>query len=370
MILVAEKGKASEENINAAGRIAAEHGLGTSVDRGTANVVVGIKGDFIPQEAEDQFRGIGVFEVTRLTKGSYKMASRQFHPSPTEIELSTGHKIGGGTLTFMAGQCSLDEWIYVQESAHMAKEAGAHVLRMMPFKPRTSCYSDQGHGWKGFEMLARAKQETGLPVITEILFPEDGSIPPDELVRRFEEYGVDIYQVGARNAQVFGLLHALSKTRKPILLKNGIGQNAEEMLHGAEYILSGAWGPNTAHNGDGNPNVMLCLRGNSGNTTVSRFPLDAAEVPYLRRRTHLPIIGDPNHSTGDWKNVTDFSLALIAAGVDGLELEIHPEPSKALSDQKQAIGPKRLENIIKVGTQMFGARRHLSIETSNSPYCT
>ncbi len=369
MILVADKGKVTKADITAAEAIAAKFNLGTSIDTGTNNVVVGIRGDFIPQEAEDQLRMIGIFEVTRLTAGSYKLASRQFHPSATEIELPTGHKIGGGTLTFAAGQCSLDDWVYVQESSHAAKEAGIHILRMMPFKPRTSCYSPQGLGWDGFEMLARAKQETGLPVITEILFPDDGSISPDELVRRFEEYGVDIYQVGARNAQNFGLLHALSKTKKPVLLKNGTGQNAEEMLHGAEYILSGAWGPNTAHNGGGNPNVMLCLRGNSGDTTVSRFPLDVAEVPYLRQRTHLPIIGDPHHSTGNWKNVTDFALALISAGVDGLELEIHPEPSKALSDQKQAICFKQLEQIVRVGTQMFEARRHLPVETSNSPYC-
>lgn len=368
MILVAGKGDVREADIEAARRIASKHNLGTNIDTGTNNVVVGIRGDFIPQEAEDEFRGIGIFEVIRLTKGSYKLASRQFHPSNTIIELSTGHKIGGGNLTLMAGQCSLDDLAYVLESAIMAKEAGAHVLRMMSFKPRTSPYSFQGHGWKGFEMAARAKQETGLPIITEILMPEDDTISLQELVKRFEEYGVDIYQVGARNAQNFGLLHALSKTGKPILLKNGIGETAEEMLHGAEYILSGAWGPNTAHNGDGNPNVMLCLRGNLGDTTVSRFPLDIAGVPYLRHRTHLPIIGDPHHSTGDWRNVTDVALGLIGAGVDGLELEIHPEPRKALSDQKQTIGPKQLEKIIRIGTQIFEARKGVAVEASSSLY--
>ncbi len=368
MILAADKGKVSGADIEAAKRIALKYGLGTNVDTGTTKVVVGIKGDFILQQAEDEFRGIGNFEVTRLTKGSYKLASRQFHPSATEIELPTGHKTGGGTLTFMAGQCSLDDWAYVKESAIMAKEAGADVLRMMPLKPRTSPYSFQGLGWKGFEMIARAKQETGLPVITEILMPEDDTISPQELVKRFEEFGVDIYQVGARNAQNFGLLHALSKTKKPVLLKNGTGQNAEEMLHGAEYILSGAWGPGNSHNGDGNPNVMLCARGSSGETTASRFPLDIAWVPYLRQRTHLPIIGDPHHSTGDWRNVTDVALGLIGAGVDGLELEIHPEPRKALSDQKQSIGPKQLEEIITVGTQIFAARKGLALEDSSAPY--
>ncbi len=368
MILVADKGELSTAIIPDVGKIASEYGLGTNIDTGTNKLVIGIRGDFIPQEAEDKFRGIGVFEVIRLTPGSYKLASRQFHPSATEIELPTGHKIGGGTLTFMAGQCSLDDWVYVQESAHMAKEAGAHALRMMPFKPRTSPYSFQGLGWKGVEMVARAKQETGLPIIAEILMPEDDTISLQELVKRFEECGVDIYQVGARNAQNFGLLHALSKTKKPVLLKNGTGQTAEEMLHGAEYILSEAWGLRNSHNGYGNPNVMLCLRGNSGDTTVSRFPLDPAWVPYLKQKTHLPIMGDPHHSTGDWRNVTDVALGLVGAGVDGLELEIHPEPRKALSDQKQCIGARQLEEIISVGTQIFEARKVLNAKISSAAY--
>lgn len=333
-------------------------GYKSHTDIGDDVTLVGVHGKAIPESLEEAVRRLpGVVKIIRITD-SYKEVSRKFHPSNTVITLDNGTRIGAGELTLMVGPCGVEDYGMVLETAHWAKEAGAQVLRGGAFKPRTGPYSTQGMGEAGLEILARVKQETGLPIITEILIPQDENVSVRQLIEMFERYDVDIYQVGARSAQVGGLLHALSKRNHPVLYKNGLGMTAEEFLNGAEYLLSGAWGDKSSGS-SGNPNVMLCVRGVAGDTTVSRFPTDLNWVSYLRRKTHLPIIADPSHSSGKWWMVVDSSLAAIAAGADGLEIEVHPNPKIAKSDDKQAIGLEQLMGIATVGREIFNARKAL-----------
>lgn len=366
MIIEVDKGIGPGE-LSAIRHAIQEEGYSCNVDHGEEVTVIGVRGKFISEKLEDRVRRLpGVLNIFRITEPD-KEVLRRFHPSDTVITLANGTKIGGDNFTLMVGTCAVEDYQTVLEAAHWAKDAGAQVLRGGAFKPRTGPYSFQGLKEKGLEILARVKEETGLPIVTEILIPEDESMSLKQLIEMFERYSVDIYQVGARSAQTFGLVHALSKINHPVLYKNGLGMTAEEFLQGAEYLLTGAWGPDN-HNGAGNPNVMLCVRGISLETTVSRFPLDAAWIPYLRRKSHLPVIADPSHSAGKWWLVADQSLALIAAGAHGLEIEVHPNPKVARSDDKQAIGLEQLLTIARVGREIFEARKSIPVDYRMTPH--
>ena len=265
-----------------------------------------------------------VDEVTRIQE-PYKKANKKFHPNPTIVNVG-GVKIGGGNLAVMAGPCSVESKEQVVEIAKAVKKAGANLLRGGAFKPRTSPYSFQGMKDEGIKILLEAKKVTGLPIVSEIMDIEDLPL--------FEE--VDMLQVGARNMQNFSMLKKLGKINKPVLLKRGLSATYEEWLMSAEYIMAG-----------GNENVILCERGIRTFEPGIRNVLDITAVPYLKEKTHLPIIIDPSHAAGMWQMVEPLSKAAVAIGADGLLIEVHNDPEKALCDGPQSLKPKRFEELMK-----------------------
>ena len=267
----------------------------------------------------------GVEAVVPISK-PYKLASSETKRKPTVIPISEGVQVGGDFLCVMAGPCSVESREQLLETAQAVKAGGGHVLRGGAFKPRTSPYDFQGLGEEGLKLLAEAREQTGLPVITEVLDPHDV-----ELVERYS----DILQVGARNVQNFALLNELGKTRKPVFLKRGMSTTIREWLLSAEYIMKG-----------GNPQVMLCERGIRTFETATRNTLDLNAVPVLRGETHLPIAVDPSHGTGHWQYVIPMAMAGVAAGADALMIEVHPHPELALSDGGQSLTPKRFNELM------------------------
>lgn len=267
----------------------------------------------------------GVDSVVPISK-PYKLASRESRKTTSLIKVAGKVEIGGPRLCVMAGPCSVESEKQIFETARAVKESGAHLLRGGAFKPRTSPYDFQGLEEEGLKLLAKAKKETGLPVITEVMEPQD--------VELLEE-SVDVLQVGARNVQNFALLKELGKGKKPVLLKRGMATTIREWLLSAEYILAG-----------GNPNVILCERGIRTFETSTRNTLDLNAVPVVREQTHLPIIVDPSHGTGYWQYVIPMALAGIAAGADGLMIEVHPKPEEALSDGGQSLTFKKFDELM------------------------
>jgi 3-deoxy-7-phosphoheptulonate synthase len=267
----------------------------------------------------------GVEAVVPILK-PFKLASRQVRPGDTIVELADGVTIGGDKLAVMAGPCSVESEDQIFAAADAVKQAGAHVLRGGAFKPRTSPYSFQGLGREGLELLARARERTGLPVITEVLDPHDVDV--------VAEYA-DVLQVGARNVQNFALLKRLGKIQRPVLLKRGMMTTLEELLMAAEYILS-----------EGNSRVVLCERGIRTFETATRNTLDLNAVPVLKEWAHLPVIVDPSHGTGHWQYVTPMAYAAVAAGADGVMIEVHPDPAHALSDGAQSLKPARFAELM------------------------
>ena len=251
---------------------------------------------------------------------TFKLASREVRPEGSIIKVK-GIEIGGPRITIIAGPCAVESRVQVEGAADAVKQAGAHLLRGGAYKPRTSPYTFQGMEEEGVTLLEDAGRRVGLPVVTEIMDAHD-----IELVAEH----ADMLQVGARNAQNFALLRALGRIRKPILLKRGMSTKIEEFLMAAEYILS-----------EGNPNVVLCERGIRTFETATRNTLDLNAVPLLKEWTHLPVIVDPSHGTGIWSLVTPMALAAVAAGADGLLIEVHPDPRTALSDGPQQLKPER-----------------------------
>jgi 3-deoxy-7-phosphoheptulonate synthase len=260
----------------------------------------------------------GVESVVPILK-PYKLASREVKPEPSLIELAPGLAVGGGRLVVMAGPCSVESEAQILETAHAVKAAGATVLRGGAFKPRTSPYSFQGMEEDGLKLLALAREATGLPIVTEVVNPRDV-----DLVARY----ADILQVGARNIQNFALLKMLGRLDKPILLKRGMATTIQEFLMSAEYILA-----------EGNRRVLLCERGIRTFETATRNTLDISAVPVLKEQTHLPVIIDPSHATGHASLVPSMCFASVAAGCDGLIVEVHPCPEKAASDGPQSLRP-------------------------------
>ncbi len=266
--------------------------------------------------------------VERLTTISapFKLASRESHPDDTIFQVG-GYRIGGPEIIIMAGPCSVESRSQLLETAHAVKEAGAHILRGGAFKPRSSPYSFQGLGLKGLEILAEAREVYNMPIITEVMTPD--------AVAMIAEYA-DILQIGARNMQNFGLLHAVGRLQRPVLLKRGMMNSMEELLMSAEYILSG-----------GNYQVMLCERGIRTFEKYTRNTFDLNAVPILKQLSHLPVIADPSHATGRWDAVMPMARAAIAAGADGIIVEVHPRPEEALSDGPQSLKPERFAELVR-----------------------
>jgi 3-deoxy-7-phosphoheptulonate synthase len=290
----------------------------THLSEGKERTVIGVIGNGRTIDSEQLARMAGVERTVPLLQ-PFKLASREFHPLNTVVPVD-GLDVGGKKVVVMAGPCAVEGREELLEAAQAVHGAGAHLLRGGAFKPRTSPYSFQGLGEQGLRILAEARRVTGLPVVTEVMAPEQ--VP---LVATFS----DILQIGARNMQNYALLHAVGEAQCPVLLKRGMMSTTKELLMSAEYILS-----------HGNNRVMLCERGIRTFETSTRNTLDINAVPLLKQLSHLPVIVDPSHGTGKWDLVAAVSKAAVAAGADGLLIEVHPHPSQALSDGGQSLKPE------------------------------
>ncbi len=267
----------------------------------------------------------GVLQVIHVTQ-PYKQVSREWRPEPTVVELPNGTRIGGNEIVVMAGPCSVESEEQILVAARRVRAAGATILRGGAFKPRTSPYAWQGLGVKGLELLARAREATGLAVVTEALEPETVDVVAEH---------ADIIQIGARNMQNFPLLRRAGRTGKPVLLKRGPAATIKELLLSAEYILA-----------EGNDQVILCERGVRGFDNHTRNLLDLTAIPVVHALSHLPIIADPSHGTGIRAKVIPMARAAIAAGADGLMIEVHPDPDRALSDGAQSLAPEHFDELM------------------------
>ena len=307
----------------------AELGLSGHLSKGVERTVIGVVGQTYP-ELRDMLELLpGVAEVIPITK-PYKLSSREFQPQDTLVKVGD-ITIGGEELVVIAGPCAVESEEQVLETARAVKAAGAHILRGGAFKPSTSPYSFRGLGEEGLKILALARKETGMPIITEVLTPQDV-----ELVLRY----ADILQVGARNMQNFILLDEVGKARKPVMLKRGMSATIQEWLLSAEYILS-----------QGNRQLMLCERGIRTFETYTRNTMDVSAIPIIEKVSHLPIIADPSHGTGKWYLVAPLALAAVAAGADGVMIEVHPNPDSALKDGAQSL---TFDNFQRLMAQLVG----------------
>ncbi len=300
---------------------------------GTSHTILGLVGDTAAIDP-DLISALEIVEDVKRVQEPYKHANKKFHPEPTVIRVRDT-QIGGGTLTLMAGPCSVESEEQIVGIAKQVKESGATVLRGGAFKPRTSPYSFQGMGLEGLELLKIAREETGLPIVTEIMDAEH--------LPAFKD--VDIIQVGARNMQNFSLLKELGHQEKPVLLKRGLSATYEEWLMSAEYIMSG-----------GNHNVILCERGIRTFETYTRNILDIGAVTVLRHLTHLPVIVDPSHACGKAWMVPKIAPAAVAAGADGLIIEVHNDPEHAVCDGPQSIKPEAFDALAK---KLHGLHRYM-----------
>ena len=301
-----------------------EKGLEAKVMEGAHQKIVGVIGDKTKLAATplDAMHGV---ETTVAISKSYKLASREFHPAATVVDIR-GIKIGDGTPVVMAGPCAVESREQLLETAQLVKEGGAQFIRGGAYKPRTSPYAFQGIEEEGLKYLAEAREKTGLAVVTEVTVVE--------AVDTVAAYA-DLLQVGARNMQNFGLLKAVGRAGKPVMLKRGLAATIDEWLNAAEYIMN-----------EGNPNVILCERGIRTYETYTRNTFDISAIPAIKHLSHLPIIADPSHGTGKWRMIKPVSLASIAAGADGLIIEVHPNPARALSDGPQSLTPENYRNLM------------------------
>ncbi len=314
MIVVMEKDATPDQVQHMVERVQ-EMGLKAHVIHGTERTVIAAVGDERVTKAEALESGPGVSKVLPIL-APYKVASRELKPEPTQIQVG-GLVAGAGIVGVIAGPCSVESEEQIMASAEAVKRAGATALRGGAFKPRTSPYSFQGLKEDGLKLLAQAREATGLVVVTEVMSSEEV-----ELVARY----ADILQIGARNMQNYRLLEAVGKSHRAVLLKRGPSATVDEFLLAAEYILN-----------EGNPNVMLCERGIRTFESHTRFTLPLATITYLHKKTHLPVIIDPSHGTGHAYMVPDMSVAAVAAGADGLIIEVHPDPETAASDGYQSL---------------------------------
>jgi 3-deoxy-7-phosphoheptulonate synthase len=315
---------APAEAIDEVVRHVEELGFRAHLSRGEERTIIGVIGDERPVDPE-QFEVLeGVERVVRILQ-PFKLASRDFKAEPTEVEVE-GVRFGGKGVVVIAGPCSVESREQVMETAQAVKEAGAHVLRGGAFKPRSSPYSFQGLGAEGLELLAEAGERVGLPVVTEVMAPGDVEAVGSKSA---------MLQIGTRNMANYALLHEVGRAGKPALLKRGMSSTIQELLMAAEYILSNR-----------NYDLVLCERGIRTFETATRFTLDINAVGVLAELTHLPVIVDPSHATGKASLVASASRAAIAAGADGLIVEVHPHPERALSDGAQSLRPEQFRQLM------------------------
>ena len=314
MIVVMKVGSSQDEISRVKKRIEVG-GLKAHISEGIEHTVIGVLGQVFPELRDALELLPGVDQVIPVSK-PYKLASREFHPRDTIVEIN-GVAIGGNEIVVMAGPCAVESEEQLLTTAQAVKAAGATVLRGGAFKPRTSPYQFRGMGESGLQLLAQAGKETQMPIITEVMAPDHV-----DLVAKY----ADILQIGARNMQNFILLDEVGKTKKPVLLKRGLSSSIQEWLLAAEYVMA-----------QGNEQVILCERGIRTFETYTRNTMDLSAIPIIEKVSHLPIIADPSHATGKWYLVSPLALAAVAAGADGLLIEVHPNPDLALADGPQSL---------------------------------
>lgn len=335
MIIVLKPQCTREQLIGFKEQLENDYSVKVNTWEGVHSTVLGLIGDTTAIDI-DYINAQEIVDDVRRVQEPYKKANRKFHPENTVIELANGTKIGDGGLVLMAGPCSVESSEQVCSIAKSVKASGAQILRGGAFKPRTSPYAFQGLKAEGLDLLKEARRETGLPIVTEIMRTSH--------IDMFEN--VDIIQVGARNMQNFELLKELGKTNKPILLKRGLSSTIEELLMSAEYIMAG-----------GNDKVILCERGIRTYETFTRNTLDLSAVPILKSLSHLPVVVDPSHATGKSWLVESMSMAAVAAGADGLIIEVHNDPKRALCDGAQSLTPEQFDRVAK---KVNGLKKYLS----------
>ena len=337
MIIVLKSNRSEEQKQKFIDMLTERYDVTVNTWVGTHSTVLGLIGDTAAVD-DEYIAAQDIVESVKRVQEPYKKANRKFHPDDTVITLPGGQTIGGGNVALIAGPCSVESKEQICGIAERVKAAGATFLRGGAFKPRTSPYSFQGLKAEGLELLREAKKETGLPIVTEIMRVSHLDL--------FED--VDIIQVGARNMQNFELLKELGKIDKPILLKRGLSSTIEELLMSAEYIMAG-----------GNEKVILCERGIRTYETFTRNTLDISAVPILKKLSHLPVVVDPSHASGISWLVEPLAVAAVAAGADGLMIEVHNDPSHALSDGAQSVTPDQFDEIakkVRVTAEAFGRK--------------
>ena len=325
-MLIVMRHDASPEQVQAVVDVINEMGYEARPMPGKQRTAVGLVGNDGKVNADRLESLGGVLEIIHVSQ-PYKQVSREWRDEPTVVQLANGTRIGGGEVVVMAGPCSVESEAQIVGVAHSLREAGATILRGGAFKPRTSPYSFQGMGEAGLKLLARAREETGMAIVTEAL---DG-----ESLALVAQYA-DIIQIGARNMQNFSLLRRAGRTGKPILLKRGMAATVKDLLLSAEYVLA-----------EGNGQVILCERGVRGFDTHTRNLLDLTAIPVVKSLSHLPIIADPSHGTGLRAKVIPMARAAVAAGADGLMIEVHPDPDRAMSDGAQSLYPAQFEELME-----------------------
>jgi len=325
MIIVLKSGTTGAEVEDVCRRITAM-GYSPHTIRGTLRTVIGAVGDDRGKDALRSLESLECVEsVTPILK-PYKLASREIREESTQVRVGDV-TIGGRSIVVMAGPCSVESRLQLLEAAEHVKAAGAQILRGGAFKPRTSPYAFQGLEDEGLKLLDEAKRETGLPIVTEVMEPDKVELVAEH---------ADILQIGARNVQNFPLLRRVGEAGKPVLLKRGMATTIQEWLLSAEYVLA-----------RGNPNVILCERGIRTFEASTRYTLDLNAVPVVKKLSHLPIVVDPSHGTGHWEFVESMAMAGVAAGADGLIIEVHPRPEEALSDGPQSLKPERFAALME-----------------------
>jgi 3-deoxy-7-phosphoheptulonate synthase len=323
-MIIIMKANASNPDVEAVLTRLTSGGWKTHVSKGEERTIIGVIGDERRLDQGAMSRMDGVDRVVPVLR-PFKLASRDFQPEDSKISIN-GHVFGGNKVIVMAGPCSVESLEQMRETAIAVREAGAHLLRGGAFKPRTSPYSFQGMGEEGLKIMAQVREETGLHIVTEVMAPDQV-----ELVSKY----ADVLQIGTRNMQNYALLNAVGQTHMPILLKRGMMSTIEELLMSAEYIMS-----------NGNHKVILCERGIRTFEKYTRNTLDINAVPVLKELTHLPVVVDPSHATGKWTLVKAASKAAVAAGADGLIIEVHPNPAEASSDGEQSLKPQRFAELM------------------------
>ena len=324
-MIIVMKMSATEKDVKKVSEMVEEKGLKVSVVNGAGQSVIGIIGDTTKLDPEAIEVDSTVEKVMKVSE-PYKLANRAFHPEDSIIDVA-GVKVGGDHLAMIAGPCSVESEEQVIEIAKAAKAAGANMLRGGAYKPRTSPYAFQGMGSSGLDILVAAKKATGLPIVSELMDAEH----LDEFIEK-----VDLIQIGARNMQNFDLLKKVgAATKKPILLKRGLSATYQEWIMSAEYIMA-----------SGNPNVILCERGVRTFESYTRNTLDLQAIPVIKKLTHLPIIIDPSHAGGKWWLVEPMAKAAVVAGADGLMIEVHNNPEKALCDGPQSLKPEKYDKLV------------------------